>query len=53
MPPVANPRLALSATGKVFCILKTPYRDGTTQVAFDSVDFMVRLAVLPHRHGAI
>jgi len=26
--------------------LKTPYRDGTTQVAFDPVDFMARLAAL-------
>jgi hypothetical protein len=26
--------------------LKTPYRDGTTQVAFEPVDFMARLAAL-------
>ena len=26
--------------------LKTPYRDGTTQVAFDPVDFIARLAAL-------
>jgi hypothetical protein len=26
--------------------LKTPYRDGTTQVAFDPVHFIARLAVL-------
>jgi hypothetical protein len=26
--------------------LKTPYRDGTTQVAFEPVDFMARLATL-------
>jgi hypothetical protein len=30
-PAVAVPRLSLSSTGKVLYILKTPYRDGTTQ----------------------
>ena len=34
-PAVAVPRLSLSSTGKVVYTLKTPYRDGTTQVAFD------------------
>ena len=48
---MAVPRLSLSATGKVVYTLKTPYRDGTTQVAFDrgghpSVDFVARLAAL-------
>jgi len=50
-PAVAVPRLSLSSTGKVVYSLKTPYRDGTTQVAFDGaairpVDFMARLAAL-------
>ena len=50
-PAVAVPRLSLSATGKVVYTLKTPYRDGTTQVAFDRgghppVDFIARLAAL-------
>ena len=50
-PAVATPRLSLSSTGKVLYTLKTPYRDGTTQVAFDrgghpSVDFIARLAAL-------
>ena len=45
------PRLSLSSTGKVVYTLKTPYRDGTTQVAFDRgghppVDFVARLAAL-------
>jgi hypothetical protein len=34
-PAVAVPRLSLSSTGKVVYTLKTPYRDGTRQVAFD------------------
>ena len=37
---VAIPRLSLSSTDKVVYTLKTPYRDGTTQVAFDPVDFI-------------
>ena len=45
-PAVAVPRLSLSSTGKVVYTLKTPYRDGTTQVAFDPVDFIARLAAL-------
>ena len=43
---MAVPRLSLSATGKVVYTLKTPYRDGTTQVAFEPVDFVARLAAL-------
>ena len=38
--------LSLSSTGKVVYTLKTPYRDGTTQVAFEPVDFIARLAAL-------
>ena len=50
-PAVTVPRLSLSPTGKVVCTLKTPYRDGTTQVAFERsghppVDFIARLAAL-------
>ena len=45
-PAVAVPRLSLSSIGKVVYTLKTPYRDGTTQVAFDPVDFIARLAAL-------
>ena len=45
-PAVAIPRLSLSSTGKVVYTLKTPYSDGTTQVAFDPVDFIARLAAL-------
>ena len=45
-PAVAGPRLSLSSTGKVLYTLKTPYRDGTTQVAFEPVTFIARLAAL-------
>ena len=43
---MAVPRLSLSSTGKVVHTLKTPYRDGTTQGAFDPVDFVARLEAL-------
>ena len=45
-PAVAVPRLSLSSTGKVLYTLKTPYRDGTTQVGCDPVHFIARLAAL-------
>ena len=48
-PPVAVKRLSLSRHGKVVYMLKTPYRDGTTQVAFEPVDFIARLAALVPR----
>ena len=34
------------AMGKVVYTLKTPYRDGTTQVPFEPIDFVARLAAL-------
>jgi len=44
-PAVAVPRLSLSSTGKVVYTLKTPYRDGTTQVAFEPIDLMTHIPV--------
>jgi hypothetical protein len=48
-PPVAVKRLSLSRRGKVVYTLKTPYRDGTTQVVFEPLDFIARLAALVPR----
>jgi len=45
-PPVASERLALTPTGQVRYTLKTPYRDGTTHVVIEPLDFMARLAAL-------
>ena len=45
-PGAATPRVSLSSTGKAVYTLKMPYRDGITQVAFDPVDFIARLAAL-------
>ena len=36
----------MSSTGKVVYTFKTPHWDGTTQVAFEPVDFVARLAAL-------
>ena len=45
-PAVSEQRLSLTAQGKVRYQLKTPYRDGTTHVIFEPLDFMSRLAAL-------
>ena len=45
-PAVSEKRLALTAQGKVRYALKTPYRDGTTHVIFEPLDFLARLAAL-------
>ena len=48
-PAVSVQRLSLSTHGKVVYTLKTPYRDGTTQVVFEPIDFVARLAALVPR----
>lgn len=45
-PPVAAHRLSLTSSGKVCYELKTPYRDGTTHVVFEPLDFISKLAAL-------
>lgn len=45
-PAVSEKRLALTSQGKVRYQLKTPYRDGTTHVIFEPLDFMAKLAAL-------
>lgn len=45
-PPVATERMALTASGHVRYALKTPYRDGTTHLVLEPLDFMARLAAL-------
>ncbi len=45
-PAIAERRLSLTHQGKVRFELKTPYRDGTTHIIFDPVDFMAKLAAL-------
>lgn len=43
-PAIAVPRLSLTTHGNVRYQLKTPYRDGTTHVIFEPLDFMALLA---------
>ncbi len=50
-PPVAIERLDLTALGQIRYRLKTPYRDGTTHIVLEPLDFIARLAALvPGRH---
>jgi len=50
-PAVAEKRLSLTPNGNVRYQLKTPYRDGTTHVIFEPLDFMARLAALVPKPG--
>jgi hypothetical protein len=43
---VAAERLALTDSGYIRYTLKTPYRDGTTHVMFEPMDFIARLVAL-------
>ncbi len=48
-PAVSEKRLSLTEHGNVRYTLKTPWRDGTTHVIFESLDFIARLAALVPR----
>ncbi|MCL4774431.1 MAG: transposase [Burkholderiaceae bacterium] len=45
-PPVATERTALTSSGHIRYQLKTPYRDGTTHLVIEPLDFIARLAAL-------
>ena len=45
-PPVSTKRLSLTRQGHIRYELKTPYRDGTTHIIFEPLDFMSKLAAL-------
>jgi len=45
-PPVSEKRLFVTPRGDIGYSLKTPYRDGTTHVIFEPLDFIARLAAL-------
>jgi hypothetical protein len=45
-PAVATDRLALTPQGNVRYTLKTPYRDSTTHIILEPLDFIARLAAL-------
>ncbi len=45
-PAVSEKRLSLTSAGNIRYQLKTPYRDGTTHVIFEPLDFISKLASL-------
>jgi hypothetical protein len=45
-PAIAEERLSRTPNGHIRDQLKTPYRDGTTHVIFEPLDFIARLAAL-------
>jgi len=45
-PAVSTKRIQMTAGGKVRYELKTPYRNGTTPVIFEPLDFIAKLAAL-------
>jgi hypothetical protein len=45
-PAVSEQRIAFTSSGNIRYELKTPYRDGTTHVIFEPLDFIARLAAL-------
>lgn len=45
-PAISEKRLSISPQGRVRYQLKTPWRNGTTHVEWDAVDFIAKLAAL-------
>jgi hypothetical protein len=45
-PPVSTKRLTMTRNGRVRYELKTPWRNGTTHVIFEPLDFIARLVAL-------
>ena len=45
-PAISEKRLSITPADNIRYQLKTPYRDGTTHVIFEPVDFLARLAAL-------
>jgi len=45
-PPLAQDRLLLRADGRVLVTLKTVWRDGTSQLLFEPIEFLEKLAAL-------
>ncbi len=52
-PAVSTARLSLTTQGNIRYRLKTPYRDDTTEVVFEPLDFMARLPERCRRVTAI
>ena len=50
-PPVSTKRLSLTRNGQIRYELKTPWRNGTTHVIFEPLDFMYRMYGMSRAHG--
>ena len=50
-PAVSTKRLSLTRNGQVRYELKTPWRNGTTHVIFEPLDFMYRMYGMPWAQG--
>ena len=50
-PALSSERLSRLPDGRIRYALKTPYRDGTTHVIFEPLDFLARLAALVPSRG--
>ena len=48
-PAIANERLSTNDRGQVVYRFKQPFRDGSTHVVLDALDFIARLAALVPR----
>ena len=48
-PPIATQRLSVNGQGWVVYRYKQPFRDGSTHVVLDPLDFIARLAALVPR----
>src|ERR671914_97789 len=48
-PAIANQRLKRNRAGQVVLQLKSPYKDGTTHIVMEPLEFMERLAALVPR----
>ena len=48
-PPIASKRLSMDRQGRVVYRYRRPFRDGSTHVVFEPLDFMARLAALVPR----
>jgi Putative transposase len=50
-PAIATKRLSMTRNGQVPHELKTPWRNGTTHVIFEALDFMYRMYGMPRAQG--
>jgi hypothetical protein len=50
-PPIATKRLSVDDRGRVVYQYKNPFRDGSTHVVLEPLDFMYRMYGMPRAQG--